>query len=204
MEIEDLKELWKQQAERFEPRNANELAAMIRRNSTDIVARLTRSVWFELGLTLVAAVAFLIYALRLPTGSLKGISISILLAFCGYCIYYIKKLTILQKFRRRDDDLKANLTWLVKNLSSYLRFYRRSYTILYPVYFLLGLLFAALERDFDTFYSLITQPTTIIIVVSIAAIFYFVSTWFTDWYLKKLYGNHLTRLENLLRDLEHA
>ncbi len=81
MEIEDLKELWKQQAERFEPRNANELAAMIRRNSTDIVARLTRSVWFELGLTLVAAVAFLIYALRLPTGSLKGISIYILLAF---------------------------------------------------------------------------------------------------------------------------
>src|SRR5690606_37085070 len=124
-----------------------------------------------------------------------------IITFFGYCVYYIKKLALLHKFDRGDSDINANLTRLIASLKSYLRFYRRSYTVLYPVYFILGLLFGALERNFDAFYARITQPSVAITLLGTALLLFVAGTWFTRWYLRKLYGNHLERLENLLRDL---
>lgn len=201
MELDELKDIWKKTKVDFQPKAESELASMLKGNSKSIVAKLKRSVWFELVFTIVAEIILLIYALTLPSGALKWISVSILLAFVAYSFYYIKNLMILNRFSGTDDNLKANLEKLTENLTSYLRFYKRSYSLLYPVYFVLALIFVGIERGLNEFLNVLTKPKTIVYLIFLAGVFFFCSTWLVNWFLKKLYGRHLEKLKNLLSEL---
>ena len=200
MELEDLKSIWKN-GESFKPKDEEEIAAMLKGNSQSIVTKLKRSVWFELLFTVAAGIGLLIYALTLPAGALKWTSISILILLVAYSFYYVKKLMLLSTFNTGPDNLKSNLEKLYDNFSSYLKFYKRSYAVLYPVYFFLGLLFGGIERGASEFFDALSRPKTIIYLLLLAALFFFCSTWVTNWYLKKLYGNHMDKLQKLLREL---
>lgn len=202
MEIEDLKDIWKKQTAGFKPKEEEELARMLQGRSSSVVARLKRNVWFELIFTFIGGVALLIYALTELTGSLKWTSISIIALFAIYSLYYIKKLRLLTAFEAGNDDLKTNLQRLTENLRGYLKFYRRSYSVLYPAYFFLGLLFTAIEHGAMGFLARMSQPEVLLTLILGAALFFVFSTWLTTWYLKKLYGNHLEKLEDLLSELQ--
>lgn len=202
MEIEDLKLIWKKESEGFTPKDETELASMMKGKSSSIVMRLKRNVWIELIFTFLGGVGLLAYALTLPDGMLKWTSISILMLFAIYILYYGKKLRLLNQFDPGKDHLKANLQQLVDNLKSYLKFYRRSYSFLYPMYLFLALLFAAIEHGTTGFLNMIRKPDIIITLTVSAIFFFFCTTWLTSWYLKKLYGNHLEKLEALLVELE--
>jgi hypothetical protein len=201
MELDELKDLWKKNDAGFRPRAEAELASMLKGNSKSIVDKLIRSVWFELIFTLVSGIALLTYALTLPSGALKWTSVSILIIFVGYSFYYIKKLTLLNRFNRVQENLRTNLENLIENLSNYLRFYKRSYTLLYPVYFCLALLFGGIERGLEEFAHALMSLKTILYLLALASLFYFCSTWLVSWVLKKLYGNHLEKLKALLNEL---
>ncbi|RAW00690.1 hypothetical protein [Pseudochryseolinea flava] len=201
MELEDLKNIWKN-GEAFKLKNEVELASMLRGTSQSIISKLKKSVWFELLFTIGAGIALFIYALTLPSGALKWTSLSILIMLAGYSFYYIKKLVLLIRFDSSSENIKSNLEKLYLTFSSYLKFYKRSYTILYPVYFCLGLIFGALERGTDEFLEALIQTKTIIYLVFVAAVFFFCSTWLTTWYLRKLYGNQMDKLRDVLYELK--
>lgn len=201
MELDDLKSIWKKQDTNFIKRNETEIAAMLKGTSQSIISKLKRSVWFELSLTVIAGVALLIYAFTLPDGALKWTSILIPVIFVAYGVYYIKKLILLKNFNPASDNIRESIEKLTNNLTTYLRFYKRSYTILFPVYFALGIIFRLLEVGTDRMIELLTQPRTIVWLATVAIIFYLVSTVVVDWLLKKLYGNHLGKLKALLKDL---
>jgi hypothetical protein len=202
MELDELKTIWNKSKPAFERKDPAELSQMLTRNSSSVVDKLKRSVWFELIFTFVASLALLAYALTLPGGALKWTTVSILVLFVAYSVYYVKKLLLLNRFKPGDDNLRSTLQKLVDNLTSYLNFYKRSYSILYPVYFVLGVVFGALETGADRFIQKVSEPKTIIYLVLWGGIFFFLSTWFANWYLKKLYGNHLEKLKAVMRDLE--
>jgi hypothetical protein len=201
MELDDLKAIWKNN-EGFQPKNETEIAAMLKGSSKSIVNKLKRNVWVEIIFTLVAGLALLVYALTLENGSLKWTSISILVLFVGYSFYYTKKLLLLARFDPGKGNLKVNLNELITSLTGYLKFYKRSYTILYPVYFCLGLLFAAMERGTQEFLRIISKADVLVYLIASASLFFIFSSWLTNWYLKKLYGNHLEKLKTLLLDIE--
>lgn len=203
MELDDLKDIWKNNPPEFKAKDEAELALMLKGNSKSIVGKLKRSVWFELIFTIVAGVVFLIYALTLESGAFKWTSISMIALFVVYSFYYVKKLSLLNRFKPGEDNLKTNIDSLITSLTNYLRFYKRSYTLLYPAYFILGLFFGAMERGTDEFFHSLTKPSVILSLVSLAVVFFFSSTFLTNWWLKKLYGNHLDKLKSLARELEN-
>ena len=202
MELEDLKNLWKQNEPAYQAKNEEEIAHMMRGKSKSIIDKLKQSVWFELLFTIVAGAALLIYALMMPSGAAKWTAIALLVMCIGYTFYYVKKLLLLQRYPLTNDNLHKTLSVLIENLSGYLKFYKRSYTILYPVYFFLGLLFGVLERGASEYLNFLSRWTTILSILALAGLFYFMTTWFANWYLKKLYGNHLERLKALYLELE--
>lgn len=202
MELDELKSLWKKQDDSFRPRNEMEIVSMLNGRSKSIISKLKRSVWFELIFTLIAGIILLVYALTLESGSLKMFSISFLVVFVGYTIYYIKKLLLLTRFNTSGDNILTNLENLVANLSSYLKYYKLSYTIFYPVYFFLGVIFGGLEAGgTDHFFEVLSETRTIVILLVLCLAFYFSSTWLVNWLLRKLYGNHLEKLKSLLNDI---
>jgi hypothetical protein len=72
---------------------------------------------------------------------------------------------------------------------------------LYPVYLFLALLFSAIERGADGFVRLLAKADVMIPLVLGAGLFFVGSTWLTSWYLQKLYGKHLEKLEGVLREI---
>jgi hypothetical protein len=202
MELDELKSIWKNTTPSFQSKDESEIALMLKGQSKSIIDKLKRSVWFELVFTSISSIVLLIYALTVSQGVLKWFSVSALILFVGYLFYYGKKLMLLKRYGMANENIKSNLELLVNNLDSYLKFYKRSYTILYPVCFCLILLFIGLERGADEFIAAVTKPEKIATLILLAIFFFFCSTWFTNWFLKKLYGNHLEKLKCLLRDLE--
>jgi hypothetical protein len=204
MELDDLKNLWKKQDIAFRPRNEAEITVMLKGRSKSIISKLKRSVWIELSFTLIGGVAMLVYAITLDPSPLKKYLIAILVMFVGYTFYYIKKLILLNKFDNAGDNIRSNLENLIKNLAGYLKYYKLSYTILYPVYFFIGVIFSGLERGADHFFeTLIETKKNIVILLVFGLVFYFASTWLVNWLLKKLYGNHLEKLKNLLHEIHN-
>jgi O-antigen/teichoic acid export membrane protein len=201
MELDDLKSIWKNK-QGYVPKQEEEIASMLRGRSNSIINKLKRSVWFELIFTIVCGVGLGIYTLTIQSGALMWTIISLLVLFVSYLIYYVKKIILLNQFDPSSDNLKENLQHLLERLTVYLNFYKRSYAILYPVYFMLGLLFGALERGMDDFLNHMSQPRTIFYLVALSALFFLCTIWVTNWYLKKLYGNHLEKLKELLKELQ--
>lgn len=203
MELEDLKNIWQRNKGSFIAKDEAQIAAMINGTSKSIISKIKRSVWLELSITFLAGVALLIYALTLPSGALKYTSIAILIVFVCYTVYYIKKLLLLSKYDIANNNIRVNLENLVFKLSGYLKFYKRSYTVLYPVYFSLGVIFSGMEQGTEHFLEVMSQTKMVIYLLLFALVFYVCSTWLVNWLIKNLYGNHLERLEYLLRDLDH-
>ena len=201
MELEDLKSIWKSSEPVFQPKNEQEIAMMLKGRSISIINKLKRNVWFELVFTIVVSVALLIYALSLQRGAMKWTSISLLLMCLASTIYYVKKLSVLNRVQGINENLHDMISFLITNLTGYLKFYKNSYTVLYPVYFSLGLLFSVMERGTGNFVEFLSKPITIIYLLFMAAVFFFISSWFARWFLKKLYGDHLEKLKSILNEL---
>lgn len=202
MEIDELKDIWKKQSDGFKRKDESELAVMLKGKSTSIIAGLKRNVWFELIFTFLGAIGLLAYAVTLPDGAFKWTPISILILFCVYSFYYFKKLRLLSRFDTANENLRVNLRTLVTDLKGYLKFYKRSYSLLYPLYFFLGLFFTAIDHGTAGFFQRISKPEIFIPLLLGAIVFFVFTSWLTRWYLKKLYGNHLEKLEAILRELE--
>lgn len=202
MELEELKNIWKNNGPDYTPKGEEELTSMLKGSSHSIVTKLKRIVWIELLITVAVILGLFIYAFTLPSGAMKWHYMSMLLMLVACMFYYVKKLMMLNRFDSTDENIRTNLEKLTTNLSSYLKIYKRSYAILYPVYFFLGLLFGFIERGADEFLQLLKQPRTILFLTGTAIVFYFCSTWLASWYIKKLYGNRLEKLKGLLNELK--
>jgi hypothetical protein len=200
-ELDDLKSIWRQQAPDFDKKNTEEITRMLQGRSTSIVSKLRRSVWFELAFTVFCGIALAAYGLYAKSGQLAWMVLTLSVIFAIYITYYVKKLNLLNRYAPDQGNLKTNLENLVQGLSAYLSFYKRSYTLLYPVFFCIGLLFGALDVGWDNFVHRFTQTSFLIWFVVITALFMAGIYKITDWYLKKLYGNHIEKLKELLQEL---
>jgi len=82
--------------------------------------------------------------------------------------------------------------------------YKRSYTFLYPSYFFLSLAFVAMEKGWEQFILRLAQPEVIFRLTIVAIVFVVGAMYLSNWYMKKLYGNHLDKLKSLLNDLQES
>ncbi len=201
-ELEDLKQIWRSHEQGYEPKKESEIAVMLQGRSNSIIGKLKRNVWFELIFTIACSVALLVYALTLEAGAIMWTIISLIVLFTAYLFYYVKKLLLLGKFDASGGNIKSSLENLYQKLTVYVNFYRKSYTVLYPVYFFLGLFFGALETGLDGFISRMQEPKTVITLVVLMGLFFILGFVATHFYLKKLYGNHLTKIKELLNELQ--
>jgi len=201
MELDDLKNIW-QNSESFKPKHEQEIALMLRRRSKSVITKLKWSVWFELSFTILAGILLLYYSFTIPDGALRWSFISFLVLFLGYIVYYVKKIRILHRFEENSTNIKANLENLISDLNAYVKFYQKSYTLMYPLYMVLIILFVIIDRGFNEFLESLKNLKIILYLVLLVGIFFISSLWLTKWYVKKLYGNHIENLKKVLFDFQ--
>ncbi|MBL7843639.1 MAG: hypothetical protein KF846_18185 [Cyclobacteriaceae bacterium] len=199
-ELDDLKSIWKQQSG-FESKNEAEIIEMLSKRSNTLIYKLKRSVWFELIFTIACMFVLGTYSVTLKGGALMWTILSLLVLLLSFTLYYIKKIILLNQYDAGHENLKNNLNHLLMRLDAYMKFYKRSYSILYPLFFALGLLFGALESGFDRFIEKFEKPMYTISFIILSVVFMAGVYKITDWYLKKLYGNHIEKLRSLQQEL---
>ena len=198
---DDIKSIWKQQPG-FVAKNETEIAQMLKGRSNTLINKLKRNVWFELVFTVFCILVLGAYSLFLKEGALKWTIIALLVFLITYSFYYIKKIILLNQFDSSAENLHNNLKHLLEKLDLFMKFYKRSYAILYPVFFALGLLFGAIESGFDKFIHKFESPLYTLSFLILSVVFMVGVYTITNWYLKKLYGNHIDKLKSLLSEIQ--
>jgi hypothetical protein len=204
MERDDLKGAWKQQSQQTATKllSADELLAMISSKATNSVDSLKRSVLFELWSTVLFLVVCMVFGFTTTDDSVGQISMIAAFLSCGFGYYYYKKLSLLKNLNIESKPIKETLTDLITQFEKFLWFYRWGYNILIPFALFIGAFAgfnASSERDLIQIISDIRLWITLTtILVPIA----FLCNFVMKWYLKKLYGSHLTRLRSILGELQ--
>ncbi len=203
MELDDLKNIW-QKSDLYKPRREEEITDMLNGRSKSIIARLRRNVWFELVFTIIGGMLLLYYVFSIPSPSFRTAFVLVLLSFLLYIIYYLKKIKLLNRFEGSPGNVRANLERLVHDLDAFLRFYYRSYTLLYPGYLLLIVILAIADLGLDQFLESLREWRTVAYLLFLVLLSVALSFWISKWYLGKLYGTHLQKLRGLLRELQEG
>ena len=203
MELDDLKNIW-QKSDLYTPRREEEISEMLKGRSKSIITRLRKNVWFELVFTIVGGILLLYYVFSIPSLSFPVAFVLILLSFILYIIYYVKKINLLNRFEGSSGDVRTNLERLVADLDAFLRFYHRSYTILFPGFLLLTLILAIADLGLAKFLESLHEWRTVAYLLFLVLFYVALTFWIGEWYLRKLYGTHLQKLRGLLRELQEG
>jgi len=204
MELDDLKGAWKQKTQQTAKKllSDEELLAMLHMKAGNTIDLLKKSVRFELWFTVLFIIVCVAVVFTTADQTIRDISFITIIISCGFGYYYYKKLLMLNNLNIENKSIKENLTHLITQFEKFLWFYRWGFNILFPIALLAGA-FAGIqvstEKDFIQLVSQIKLWAILILIfVPLTVLFNFGM----KWYLKKLYGKHLSHLRFLLLELQ--
>lgn len=191
MELDDLKHIWQNAGEESQPSmNAEALLRLTKQSSQNIIERLVRNIWYELVVSIFVVIAWFYYTLFYAEehwrigGLTMGIFMIASLGFYLWVLFRLKSISM------ADISLKESLTQLIKQFKLYIKAYTWLNILLIPFANFLGayLILSPLEDGIKT---------SAMIAVGMAPLMW----WLMRWYINRLYGQHLTRLESILQEL---
>ncbi len=200
MELDDLRRQWQQSNLTPPALNKVALTQLLAQQSGSVLAKLRRNARLELGLNyalLPLAVVLVGWASELWVRLLGGL----LGLVAGVCIYYFyRKLGLLREMDNPADDLRGHLGRITRGLRALIRFYYRLTLAMIPVTLLLNVVMVL-----TTLRGPATPMKISVVLVALlvlGGLLYWPVARLTTWYLQRLYGQHLDRLEGQLRELD--
>ncbi|MGI4862308.1 MAG: hypothetical protein ACRYFZ_00180 [Janthinobacterium lividum] len=199
MELDDLRRQW-QQAPAVPQVPPAELRRLLSQQSTSLIAKMRRSVWAEI---IVSTGLALFPLLFLHNAFFQRLYVGVLVLMVGvFGYYYTRQLSILKKMGQVDVSIRGHLQVLSAGLRQLLRFYYYLTLWTGPVTLLLVLGYYSAKEMGRAAGPRWTQLGVVVAVVLVLGlIFQFGIIYFTRWYLQRLYGRHLDRLEGQMREL---
>ena len=202
MELDDLRRQW-QQAPAVPQVPPAELRLLLSQQSTSLILKMRRSVWGEIVASTV--LAFFPFLFIHSAGFRWGYAgvIALMVVVFGY--YYTRQLSILKQMGQADVSIRGHLQVLSAGLRQLLRFYYYLTLWTGPVTLLLVLgYYVTKEIDQPTGPRWTQLGVVVSLVLVLGVIFQFGIIYLTRWYLQRLYGRHLDRLEGQLRELDES
>ncbi|QKG55550.1 hypothetical protein GKZ68_02190 [Hymenobacter sp. BRD128] len=202
MELDNLRRQWQQPepAQNRPALGAAELSRLLAKKSGSIVDQLRRNARLELGINYALLLASLGLAALAPISWLRLFS-GLLVLVALICIYYLtRKLSLLRSLDDPAGNLRAHLLHLTAGLRTLIRFYYHFTLAMLPISALVvgGLAVARVGAH--------VAPSRLLLVLGVVvgttALCYWPVARATRWYLQRLYGQHLDRLEGQLRELD--
>jgi hypothetical protein len=209
MELENLKYIWQELESRPTPEPDPELIlALLQKRSQGPVARMRRNLRAELLVIVISYIPTIIFYLVEFQGRLSALSGLLFLLGLFFCGYYYRKLLLLSEMNCPSCMVRSNLARQVATLKKYTRFYLLASTVVVPVVAVITYIVFHLRLHYpdnpgiyhrlspapwwknSIFWLIFLAPLTI-------AIYYF-----NVWYINKLYGRHIKKLQELLREMD--
>ena len=227
MELDSLKEIWREaqpdeahgmarpddapgagdrRADAYTGRES--LLPLLHQRSRGPVARMRRNLRIELLCIIVAYVPLILFYLVEFQGRLRAISLLLLLVGGLFCAYYYRKSRLLNTMQCLSCQVRSNLARQVGTLKKYTRFYLLASTIVIPAMAILTYLIFHFRLFYPdntrVYHSLSPAPwwknSTIWLLMLVP--FTVAMYYFNVWYINKLYGRHIKKLQELLREMD--
>jgi len=205
MELDGLKNVWQNHSAKLavkENVQPSALGEMLHRKANDLISRLIRSVLFEYYFTIatliVSAIIFPLTShlmVKITTGILIIITVP-------FIFIYRSQLKKLHGIFSSGENVKDALEKLLRKFNRYLCFYRISYRALTLAALIIGLILGGELSYGDNWMKVFRSPFLAIMLLMILVAFVYLMDKFIGWYIRRLYGNYLTHLETVIRDLE--
>ena len=205
MELDDLRRQWQQQPD---PANspsvdAAQLQGLLARTPTNLVAKLRRNTWVETVLTTLVGMGALAYLVSGPTLVIFKLYgwVFVLLALL-LLVHYYRQLQLLRRMGRAEAHVRKHLGAFCVGLRRQIQFYYRLNLAMLPLTTLLNLAFLVeqeLVRAAPFRWSLVSIEAGCVLLLVLPL--QWAAVRGTRWYLQRLYGQHLDRLEANLREL---
>ena len=205
MELDDLRRQWQQPDPAALPFiSAAQLQGLMQRPPTDVISKMRRNTWIETALTAAVAVAALVYLVAWPAPVLYRLiyGFLFLLLALGLLFHYYLQLGLLRRMAHAEVHIRKHLGVLCAGLRGQIQFYYRLTVTMVPLTTLLNLsLFVGLELGHAAPFRWGLFGLTASLLLLGAAVLQVPAVYGTRWYLQRLYGQHLDRLEASLREL---
>lgn len=206
-ELDDLKNIWKENInsnidkQKMEQQKIRELLS---RKSTNIIDKLRKNLLFEIYIFFACLILIGCVPFYFKSKEVTWLCVIVFVViFIPYLIYYIKKYQELKKFFSYHQDIKSSLELLIYQLEKYLNLYFWGSLLLTPISgFLSGfaILYEMKALGFLVYFNVFSSAT-ISIILSFALLLTLLSYPIMKWYIRKLYGQHLEKLKDGLKEL---
>ncbi len=191
-------------------KSAMDIAALLKKKTHSLIGKLKRSLWIEI----VCCIIFLIpmgyvglcsdhWSLRIYFGTFA----ILMAAFMLLLIYLLRRI---DQLGRTNMPVKSNLQTIVNILEEFVKRYFQFCMALIPICFTFSFLVSIkdpirIPQVEKVATRLFTAPWQLYTFLAVYMIGLAVSVYyFTRWYLKKLYGNHIAQLKECINELREA
>jgi hypothetical protein len=209
MELDELKQALQQQLNKEQEKSEADLFALLKNNPASIVAKIKRSLVFEIVCCIVAIAIFVVVAWQTHY---KGLHIY----FSSFSVACLLFMFLLLAVKKRIDTLsssplpvKQNLAAIHNIITVYSKRCFQFTMALIPV--TMGFSFwlgyheqGGLQPNEEAYFSvLLNNSAKVYVFLGAYFLVLAVTAYFlTKWYLKKLYGRYLQQLQDYLQELE--
>jgi hypothetical protein len=199
MELDNLKAIWKEQEP--VPVIQPDWQRVLQMQSRGPIARMRRNVRLEALIMLVCYIPCIVLYLVWFEGRLRFISLMMGLILVFYWVYYLRKDRLLKKMQCVTCEVRSNLARQIKILGNYLRFYLWSTTLVIVISWFIAYLairFALHQKGLLAPRWL--EPSLLVLIVPFCIGLHYLN----KRYFNKLYGRHIQKLRELLREMDEG
>lgn len=210
MELDQMKDVWKQQFSSSEKKLKEEdVISMISHPSRGPVASMKRNLRRELYFVIFSfSIAALVFFLAFES-KMIGYSAAYIFLMAVFALYYYNKTRLLGRMQCVNCEVKTNVSLQVSTLEKYIRYNLIVSTLVYPAFLLFGAWIL-----YTNFYSLTPKPIFVYSVsyatwiTTLVWVLFSVITSIPMYYLNKkyihwLYGKHISRLKWILKEMDN-
>ena len=205
MELDNLKELWShldRQSDQL--KDDEQIQLMLQKKSRSPIAKMKRNLFVELITVLVLYSAIIWYFLATSLGGYREIALLLFTVGLLFLFYYYQKNKLLDKMQCVTCEVRSNLQQQLNTLSKYVRFYFLGGIVLTPLtYFVTGFI-VLVKYPGRNIPSAFMQSGGFIIFISIGIVVTVANYFINKWYIRRLYGQHIARLKELLLQMEET
>jgi hypothetical protein len=209
MELDEIKDLLNQKLETNHlHRSEADFAALLTKKANSVLAKIQKSLWFEIISAIVITIAFALIAFTSKYESIKIYFSVFTFVFIPFTIVFI---FLLKKTSTIDNNLpvKSNLLSIVNILEEFMKRYFQFTMALIPICLVFSFALGYTEKEpihfmdnlitaYKPTFSLVLVFTFVYVIGLVVGVYYF-----TKWYLKKMYGKYVAELKNYINELNN-
>ena len=202
MELEELKYLFLQQTSANKKSSAGSIAEILKRRSTTTIGRLKRNLLAELVMTTLFCALPVYILVSYPGFYIKALAVVFFLIAAFFAVKIVRLWKAIRRYETASYAIKQRLRFLIDIFNRSARLYVQSTIIAFPLLFGIAALVVQLENQHKDSLLFLAAPRSALTVYVISALVWCTAMYFfTKWYVKKLYGQHINRLQSHLNEM---